>query len=77
MSTVVSLRLNDEEEAIVKEAASVYPSISSMIKGILFEYLEDQYDLKIIEEFEKREAAGEVEYVSHEELWKALNDEDI
>lgn len=77
MSTVVSLRLNDEEEEIVKEAASVYPSVSSMIKGILFEYLEDQYDLKVIEDFERREAAGDVEYISHEDLWKELDNEDV
>ena len=43
-----------------------------MIKSILFEYLEDHYDLKVIEEFERREAAGEVEYISHAEVWETL-----
>lgn len=48
--SIVSLRFNEKEEKILKEFASFENlGLSTYIKKILFERLEDEYDLKLFE----------------------------
>lgn len=48
--SVISVRLNSEEENLLKEVAKFEGiGISSYIKKIIFERLEEEYDLKLVE----------------------------
>lgn len=71
--SIVSLRLNDEETKVLTNASKLYGcGISSMIKQIVFERLEDDYDLQVIKDYEERKKNGTLELKSHEEVWKEL-----
>ena len=72
--SIVSLRLNNEEKEILEEASKVYGiGVSSMIKKLVFEALEDQYDLQVIVNYEKQKEAGTLNVRPIEELWKETN----
>ncbi|WP_330112703.1 DUF6290 family protein (plasmid) [Cetobacterium somerae] len=46
--SVISVRLNDEEETLLKKVADFEGmGLSSYIKKIVFERLEEEYDLKL------------------------------
>ena len=73
MASVVTIRLNDIEEDILEKASLVHGlGKSSLVKQLAFERLEDEYDLKIIEEYEKKKAKGKVKTRPIEELWAEL-----
>lgn len=78
--SVISVRVTDEEREVLEKAAKLYKGgLSSMIKRLVFEKLEDDYDLKIIEDYEKREKEGKLKIHSYEEMMKlaGLDDEEI
>lgn len=69
----ISLRVTDEEKELMENYANWHGiSLSDAVKTAFFEKIEDEYDLRVIAEYEAAEKAGEVEYVSHEELIKEL-----
>ena len=69
----ITIRVNDAEEAILAQAASLYGSSkSALIKQLAFERLEDEYDLRIIAEHERRKALGQVKTRPIEDLLKDL-----
>ena len=73
MAGTITIRVNDMEEKILDQAADVYGlGKSSLIKQLAFEKLEDEYDLKLIEEYEKKKAAGKLKTKPVDELWKDL-----
>ena len=48
--SIVSVRVNDDEMKVLNEFSKLYGcGVSSMIKRIVFERLEDEYDLKAFE----------------------------
>lgn len=52
--SVISVRLNDEEETLLKKVADFEGmGLSSYIKKIVFERLEEEYDLKLAENIYK------------------------
>ena len=52
--SVVSIRFNDEEEEIVKNyVKSKGTNLSQYIKNIIFEKIEEEYDLKLVQEYLK------------------------
>ena len=54
MSTVISVRVTDHEKAILtRSAAALNCKLSSLIKKLTFEKLEDEYDMRVIDEHEK------------------------
>ena len=66
---IISLRLNEEERSFVEEAAQVYGcSPSTMIKRLAFEKLEDEFDMKAIEEYEKEKKNGTLVIKDFDEL---------
>jgi hypothetical protein len=47
-------------------------NLSEAIKAAFFEKLEDEYDLKIIKEYEAEKAKGNMEYFTHAEIKERL-----
>ena len=47
---IISIRVNEEEKKLLEQASKLYGSgISSLVKQIVFEKLEDEYDLALAE----------------------------
>lgn len=72
MSTV-TIRLNDEEKEIFQAYAKVYKGgLSTMIKQLALEKLQDEYDLAVITQFEKGIKDGSITIRPYEELLKEI-----
>jgi len=69
----VSLRVTEEERITMESYAKVQGvNISEAIKNIFFQRLEDEFDLRRIQEHRERKARGEVQFYTHEEIVKEL-----
>lgn len=74
MMGVISIRISDEERKILELAAKAYGGgISSMIRQIVFEKIEDDYDLSTVKAYEERKAEGRTEVRPISELWDELD----
>ena len=52
--SVISVRLNDEEREVLENAARFYRcNLSTLIKRLTFEKLEDEYDMKAASDYLK------------------------
>lgn len=70
---VISLRVPEEELARYKDYARIQnQSLSAVIRATMMERIEEEYDLKVIENYEAQKAAGEVELYSHDDVWAEL-----
>lgn len=68
MSTL-TIRLNEEEKRIFQSVSGLYGGkLSTTIKQLALEKLEDEYDLQLMKEYEERKERNEVEYVSFEDM---------
>lgn len=73
MGNVISVRVNEDERNILNKAAMIYGGgVSSMIKKLVFEKLEDDFDLKIMQEYEQKRANGLLELYTPDEVWKEI-----
>jgi hypothetical protein len=73
MGEIVSVRLNEEESKFLRQVSALYGcGVSSLIKRLAFEKLEDEYDLQIIRDYEAEKAAGTLETIPYEEVRKSL-----
>lgn len=71
--SVISLRLNENEEKILREIADFEGiGLSSYLKKIIFERLEDEYDLKIANEAYKKHIENGSKTVKFDDLVKEL-----
>lgn len=78
MSTVISVRVADDESKILSDVSSVYGlGVSSLLKQLAFEKLEDMYDLRAIREYEQERANGTLELISHEDVWRRIENDEI
>ena len=69
--SVVSIRFNDEEEEIVKNyVKSKGTNLSQYIKNIIFEKIEEEYDLKLVQEYLKAKSEGTLKLIPFEEAVK-------
>ena len=69
--SVVSIRFNDEEEEIVKNyVKSKGKNLSQYIKNIIFEKIEEEYDLKLVQEYLKAKSEGTLKLIPFEEAIK-------
>lgn len=69
--SVVSIRFNDEEEEIVKNyVKSKGTNLSQYIKNIIFEKIEEEYDLKLIQEYLKAKSEETLNLIPFEEAVK-------
>ena len=74
MSCVISIRLNEEEKKLLEQVSSVYGSgLSSVLKQLAFEKLEDEYDLQIIRKYETEKNQEGYKTYSLEETWDILD----
>lgn len=74
MSAIISVRVSDAEQELLNKAASIYGcGVSSLMKRLVFEKLEDEYDLHMIEEYEKKKKAGTLKARPASELWAELD----
>ena len=73
--SVVSIRFNDDEEEILKNyVKSKGLSLSQYIKNIIFEKIEEEYDLKSVQEYLKAKSEGTLNLIPFE---KAIKEWDI
>jgi hypothetical protein len=69
----VSLRVSEQEKNWMESYAKVHGiNLSDAIKAAFFEKLEDEYDLKIVREYEAEKAKGSMKYYSIAEVKKDL-----
>ncbi|ATV58716.1 type II toxin-antitoxin system RelB family antitoxin [Fusobacterium pseudoperiodonticum] len=72
--SVVSIRFNDEEEEIVKNyVKSKGTNLSQYIKNIIFEKIEEEYDLKLVQEYLKAKSEETLNLIPFEEAIKEWN----
>ena len=71
MNSTVTIRLNEEEQKIFSEYSKVYKGgISTMIKQLALEKLQDEYDLALAARFEQGLNDGSVTIRPYSELLK-------
>ncbi|NCE98257.1 type II toxin-antitoxin system RelB family antitoxin [Emergencia sp. 1XD21-10] len=71
--SVISVRVTNDEMTMLENVSKLYGcGVSSMIKQIVFDKLEEEYDLQIIERYEKEKASGTLETRPIEALWEEL-----
>ena len=69
--SVVSIRFNDEEEEIVKNyVKSKGTNLYQYIKNIIFEKIEEEYDLKLVQEYLKAKSEETLNLIPFEEAIK-------
>lgn len=74
MSSVISVRVNPNEEAVLAKAAEVFHcKVSTLMKKLTFEKLEDEYDLRAIEEYEKEKDEGTLELFDFDDVVKEMD----
>ena len=65
--SVVSIRFNDEEEEIVKKyVKSKGTNLSQYIKNTIFEKIEEEYDLKLVQEYLKAKSEDTLNLIPFE-----------
>lgn len=71
--SIISLRLNENEEKILKEISEFEGlGLSSYIKKIIFEKLEDEYDIKLADKAYKNYLATGKKTTSFDDVVKEL-----
>lgn len=77
MSRVVSVRFNENEINALKKIADTHGvGLSTIIKTLALEKLSDDYDIKIIKEYEESKKNKKIELVNHDEAWKEIGIEE-
>ncbi len=74
MGSTVTIRLNDEEKRIFMEYSKMYKGgLSTMIKQLALEKLQDEYDLQLAAEFERGLSEGTVTVRPYDRLRQEEN----
>jgi len=69
--SVISIRFNKEEEEIIRKyVESKGTNISQYVKELIFSNIEDEYDLKVLKDYEKRIAENKLKLISYEDAAK-------
>jgi toxin-antitoxin system protein len=70
---IISLRVPEKELNIFKSYAKLdNSSLSEIIRTTLLEKIENEYDLKVFEEYEMEKTNGTLKTRTINELWKEL-----
>lgn len=70
---IISVRVTDDEKQMLEQAKDIYNcGVSTLLKKIVFEKLSDDFDLKIIEEYENKKKNNNLEYIEIDDVWKEL-----
>lgn len=71
--SIISVRTTEEEKELIRTYAEFFGmSVSDFVKTAVIERVEDIFDLRAIEEYEKKIQSGEVEVVSLSDVKKQL-----
>ena len=74
MSRKINVRFNENEINALKKIADTHGvGLSTMIKTLALEKLSDDYDIKVIKEYEESKKNKKIELVDHDEAWKEIN----
>ena len=74
MPKTITIRLNEEEEMMMNKIEKMYNcGISTALKRLVEEKLEDEYDRKAVEEFRENVKKGKEKFYSFEEFEKMLD----
>ena len=74
MANTVTIRFTEEEKRIFTNSAKLYDcSVSAMIKRLALEKLEDEFDLKSIEEYETLKNNKKLQLNPIDKLWSELD----
>lgn len=74
MPKTITIRLNEEEEMMMNKIEKMYNcGISTALKRLVQEKLEDEYDRKAVEEFRENVKKGKEKSYSFEEFEKMLD----
>jgi len=77
MNDTVTIRFNKEEKKLFENVSKLYDcSISTMIKRLAIEKLEDEMDINEIKKYEKTKESGKLKTRPINELWKDLGLDD-
>jgi hypothetical protein len=67
---MLSLRLEKEDERLIREYARFYGmTVSEFLRKAAIERIEDEYDLNALKDYERRKNDGELELYDHDEVW--------
>jgi len=74
---MITLRVSEEEKEVLQRYADFTGvSLSEFIKSRVLESIEDEYDLKMIEEYEKNKKNHVTEFYTLDEVKKLLGIDD-
>ena len=74
MSTIISVRVSDAEQELLDKASAAYGcGVSSLMKRLAFEKLEEEYDLHMIEEYERKKENGTLKTRPASDFWAELD----
>lgn len=69
----ITLRLNDEEKYAISGYAKIHGmTVSEFARNCMLEKIEDEYDLKVISEYEKQKEEGTLVTRPISEIWEEL-----
>lgn len=72
--TLINIRFNKEQLKVINELQKVYNMpVSTMLKQIIFEKIEDDFDISVANEAYKEYVDSGYQSRPIEELWKELN----
>lgn len=73
MASVISVRVNEREAELFRRAAFLHGcGVSSLLKKLALEKLEDDYDWQIIKEYEQSKRDGTLELIPANEFFEEL-----
>ena len=71
MNQMIAIRVSSKEKELIRKVSELNNcGMSSWIKKIILEKLEDEYDLKIVKEYEKRKREKMIKLKPIEELFE-------
>ena len=71
MGSVIIIKINEKEKQMISDISKLNNSgISTWVKNVIFEKLEDEYDLKVIKEYENEKRKGTATYSPIETLFE-------
>ncbi|BAG07470.1 MAG: DUF6290 family protein [Finegoldia magna] len=74
MSRKINVRFNENEINALKKIADTHGvGLSTMIKTLALEKLSDDYDIKVIKEYEESKKNKKIELVDHDDAWKEID----
>ena len=73
MGETITVRVNEAEINALNTVAKIYNcGISSLLKRLAFEQIENEYDISVIKDYEERAAKGKTKNYIYDKAWKMV-----